>query len=236
MPVDLSEMYIDCNRTLFLSLSPVSSYSFRRNELASPDSPNSTSSGSVVSPGSASIPTARRALANFVTHREPSTAESNNIGNVKYRTHEQRLNLSNNSFLHDYRSDALIGKEAVSRLSFVPSNSFPSNSPFKPVLSKTDCIVPTATEKETHQVPSRENVPVHKPIPFLPVITQYPTVLGPLHVRNNETSVKNTNNEVNDVGKLPKTGNHTTAKEPTGMLLPAIGPVSSQTPHHNQVN
>ena len=218
-----------CSRALFLSLSPVSSYQFRRNELASPDSPNS-SSGSIVSPGCDSITTpSLHDLSNLVSYHD--TYHPSELDQTNTTKHKSELQIQvNNLTLNDNRNQVLwsqtSGVSSSHVASYVPLSSLSKDSPFKPLTSR-----PNEHWKDTRQIHSeREDTRIHKPVPFLPVLAQYPqdfSMLEQYHKRNNnDNSFNNSCNTVSDnTDTTTRPNNRKEAKE---FKLPALVPTQSQ--------
>ena len=221
----------NCSRALFLSLSPVSSYPFRRNELASPDSPSSVSSGSIVSPGSDSVPTSSRfAPTNLVSYQDfyPSEREKHKTTNQRNSELPAQVN---NLTLRDNRNKALWNHASAvlnsPASSYVSLNSLSPDSPFKPVTSRMN-----EKWKDTRQIHSeRENIHIHKPVPFLPVLTQFSQDVSMTQLfrdRNNNATLENSFNKVSDRTDIATTVNISTVKEPTDFKLPALTPTQTQ--------
>lgn len=225
----------NCSRALFLSLSPVSSYSFRRNELASPDSPNSASSGNIVSPGSDSVQTPLRfAPTNLASYQDIYPSELGKHKTTNLRKSELPTQV-NNLTLYDNRNKTL-WSHASAVLNSPPSsysslNSLSPDSPFKPVTSRIN-----EKWKDTRQIHSdRENIHIHKPVPFLPVLTQQfsqdVSTTQPFHDRNNNATLESSFNKVSDTTNIATTVNISTVKEPTPLI-----PTQTQLSPSGQVN
>ena len=167
-----------CSKSLFLSLSPISSFPFRRNELASPDSPGSTSSGSVVSPRSASsYPPSTPS--HFIDSRtsvyrdrvypentEPVNSNDENLDVNHIETKDKDINE------HDHFSNNI--RNFNSDLTRRSSTVF-SFSSFKPVLPIKDKLLSpiedaTGSSLQTESTSNLLTQSVHKPVPCLPLI------------------------------------------------------------------
>ena len=86
---------------------------------------------------------------------------------------------------------------------------------------------------ETRQLyPERETIHIHKPVPFLPVLTKFPqdSVVTQLFNNNNNITPENIDNETSGRTDISKTGNIINVKEPTEFKLPALVQAQSQSP------
>ena len=217
-----------CSKSLYLSLSPISSFPFRRNELASPDSPGSTSSGSVVSPRSASSYTpstpshfidSRTSIYRdnvYTENTEPvnSTNDSLDVNHIESKDKEINEHDHYSSNIRSFNSD-------LTRRS---STVFPFSS-FKPVLPiKHKLLSPiedaTVSSLQNESTSNLLTQSVHKPVPCLPLIHRPAQIShGPI-ANHHLSSVTCGTTEVLDLT------NHT-EKESRRCTLPPI-PVTKQ--------
>ena len=239
----------NCDRDLFLSLSPVSSFPFRRNELASPDSPSSASSGSIVSPRTASVPVPRLLPTSIISHQTSPSKESGNFESETYRSIEpldlqaksvMRPPKDENTYVSTIRHDVpttipfmeqtftISSASSSSASSATLSSSSVSSSSFKPVLPVQPKIASPYIETSHPWTHISRNVQIHRPVPFLPAINRHPRDLEAVPIGKQDTKVRQLQPESSDCMDLSEIRNQITESETKRTILPALASPPAQ--------
>ena len=240
----------NCDRDLFLSLSPVSSFPFRRNELASPDSPSSASSGSIVSPRTASVPVPRLLPTSIISHQILPSKESGNFESETYRSIEpldlqaksvMRPPKHENTHVPTIRHDVprtspfmeqtftISSTSSLSASSTTLSSlSISSSSSFKPVLPVQPKIASPYIETSHPWTHISRNVQIHRPVPFLPTINRHPRDLEAMPIGKQDTKVRQLQPESSDCMDLSEIRNQITESETKRTILPALASPPAQ--------
>lgn len=198
-----------CDRALFLSLSPISSFPFRRNELASPDSPTTALSGCTMSPRGSIVspygsilsparsivsPSERSSSPVFPTpcvrHNSSSTSSSEEgglSGKINCKS-DGPLSLEIKPITQSWKCDhtVSVSKDNIStRVSSVPSSfSVPTCRPILPVQNEK--VSPISETIHSSSFTAGRTLPIHRPVPFLPMINRHQQEYEAMHSRGED--------------------------------------------------